>query len=74
MMKKAKKMNVNDFGFEEELKPTHILSRLEYDLWGSKNLENMKLNNEPFIKYMNKERKNDNTIFKTKKRKVHKKA
>lgn len=73
-MKKAKKMNVNDFGFEEELKPTHILSRLEYDLWGSKNLENMKLNNEPFIKYMNKERKNDNTIFKTKKRKVHKKA
>lgn len=73
-MKKAKKMNVNDLGFEEELKPTHILSRLEYDLWGSKNLENMKLNNEPFLKYMNKERKNDNTIFKTKKRKVHKKA
>ena len=43
MMKKAKKMNINDLGFEEELRPTHILSRLEYDLWGSKNLENINL-------------------------------
>lgn len=39
---------------DDELRPGQMLSNLDYELWDAKKLDHIKLNNEPFLKYMDK--------------------